>query len=195
MNSTSRLNLALSYLADRFVIGTLVVLLSSVVVTIPAALAAGISATRETTLRAAVPGMFRAFRRHLLGSVKLGLLAAVMLASSTVNALWLLSPIAGLERVVAYACVILTILASVATLALGAVLLDMGARISMRNVVMLLGACPGAFMLVVALLAIGLVVAGIAPLLALPVTGAVVQVLLGVRVRYERQTLPRTAAR
>lgn len=194
MKASSRLNVVLSWMADRFVIGTIVAALSCFVVSAPAAFAAGIGAGRETSLRAAVPQLFRAFLQHMSSGWKLGVVLLVLLTSSLVNVLWLMAPSEGLERVAAFGSGVLAFLASVATLAFGASLLDTGVRATAKNVLVLVSACPGAFALVLSLIIVGIPLCGVAPILVLPMVGTIVQVLAGVRVRYERRVLPRTVA-
>ncbi|WP_144407246.1 hypothetical protein [Clavibacter michiganensis] len=179
------MNAALAWGTDRFVIGTLTGVSLVGVVTVPAALAAGAAATRRESLREAVPEFVRVFRRRFRASIGPGLIAAVLLASAVTSLIWATSATDGSERIFAYAICLEAALGAVTVAGLTAALLDMGDRPTARNVVILMTACPGSWLSVVSLFALAVAAAGLAPILALPVLGAIVSVISGVRVRFE----------
>jgi hypothetical protein len=189
----SRMNAALAWGADRFVIGTMTGISMVGVVTAPAALAAGAAATRQESLREAVPEFVRVLRRCLRASIGPGVIAAVLLASAVTSLIWATSAAGGSERIIAYAICLEASLGALTVAGLTAALMDMGERPSARNVVILVTACPGSWLSLVSLFALAVAVAGLAPILALPVLGIIVSVISGVRVKFERR-IQRAAA-
>jgi len=182
-----RMNAALAWGADRFVIGSLMGITMIGVVTTPAALAAGAAATRQESLREAVPEYVRVLRRRFRASIGPGVIAAALLASAATSVVWATSGTAGSERIVAYALCLQAAVGAITVAGLSAALLDMDARPTARNIVILLTACPGSWLSIMGLSALAAVACGVAPILALPVLGIVGIVISGVRVRFERR--------
>ncbi|MDY0914559.1 hypothetical protein [Rathayibacter festucae] len=187
MTLGSQVNAALSWAADRSVIGTLTSIAALGVVTAPAAAAAGAEAGRQDSLSEAVPTFLRTFKRHLRVGTGPGAVAAVLLASAAVSLMWAASATADAERVLAYALGLQTLLAAIATSAAAASLLDAGAPPSARNILVLVAMCPGSFAALGCLVAVALAVASLAPVLALPVVGVMTGSIAEIRVKYQRR--------
>jgi len=193
MSIGARINQALGWTADRFVIGTLTSVASLGIVTVPAALAAGVAASRQASLQAAVPAFVRAFRKRLRSGLLPGVTSALFLLSALISSRWATAAPESSEMILAYALFVLSGVAAVTTSVIGAALLEMGAGPAPRNVVVLAFACPGPLAAVIALTALGVAAASIAPILLLPAVGLVTFVIAGIKVSYERRLL-RSAA-
>lgn len=194
MSAASRVNVALGWMADRFVIGAFTFVLSLGVVTAPAAFAAGAAAHRSPSLHASILELFGRFRSHLRRGLGAGSVMSVFAASAAVATLWVGSTANATEQVIASAIGLQAALASVATLVFSAAALDMGLTPSPRTVAVLIGACPGVFLSSAALIFLGIALGTfVAPILLLPVTGFATGIIGGVRVSYERRVSRFTA--
>lgn len=193
MKLGARLNIALCWLADRSVIGFLTCLVALPVLSAPAAFAAGAAAVREDALMAALPTFWRTFRHQFRPGLGAGAVLAGLLSSIVVATVWATEATDMVEQTAAMVVCLQASVASATVLVFSATVLDLQSPITVRNVLAVVLALPGVFALTVLLLVVTLVAAGVAPILALPLVGTIVQVIAGNKLKYRRQASQREA--
>jgi hypothetical protein len=192
MNLGSRLNAMLCWLADRSVVGAMTCLAALPLLSAPAAFAAGAAAVREDSLTTALPAFWRTFRRHLRSGLGAGALVGGLIGSAVTAVAWATASMTIVEQATALVVCLQASVAAAVTLVFSATVLDMGAKVSVRNVLAVVLALPRVFALVLLLFGVGAVAVGIAPILALPWLGAVVQMVSGNKLRYRRRLSQQT---
>jgi hypothetical protein len=191
MTLGTKLNSALTWLADRTLIGLLTLLAALPIVTAAAAMTAGAKASAESSLRAGLLMFWRTYWRFMVRSIIPSVIAVVLAASAFTSFIMIGPTVPAALRAGFYAAGMISGATSVLTISYTAVCHHMGVAVTPRNIGTLVLLTPGAALRFQLLAALTLVAASTVGVLALPIVGVAVAAVSRVQARYLRKQLSR----